>query len=1403
MTKAFNGSDADGKWNWTDFYEAQEIAFLDRLSGLNGKKLLEMPPLDAMSTLAEELNRTLTHTKRTEESVKLQQFSTPPHLAYLAALLASPSKADLVLEPSAGTGLLAKCAELHGAKLVLNEFSQRRSTLLKSVFPGKPCYSFDAEQIHDFLPEGIRPTVVLINPPFSATVDVKGRNPEATPKHIRSAFLRLVPGGRMVLISADWFSPTSEKWRKFFIDLNAQVQATATIDGSLYYKHGTTTSTRITVIDKISPVREVREFNLTSEVIPASAKGNLPEFRSFRNEEVLELLRSIPERSPLVREETRSENKAISEVRVTTTTATNKKKAAQVESAPLLLPSENIKEVRYKAVQEAGKASNLNALYEEYRPGRIEIEGAKPHPTKLCESAAMASVVPPMPQYVPLLPEEVITHTKLSFAQSESIIYAGEAHSRYLKGYYTVDETYLNISAAGSNTPSAVQFRQGWFLGDGTGAGKGRQIAGVILDNFLHGRTKALWVSKSEKLVEDAQRDWVSLGGNPSDIVSLSKFKQGTEITLKEGILFTTYATLRSQGKQGKESRLDQIVSWLGKDFDGVIAFDEAHAMGNASSEKEEIFTRKASQQGLTGLKLQNAVPDARILYVSATGATKVSNLAYASRLGLWQTGDFPFANREEFIGSIESGGVAAMEVVCRDLKSLGLYLSRSLSFDGVEVEPLEVPLTSDQVGIYDLYAEAFKHIHTAIEEALQATNVISQSGRSLCRSSKMSAYSMFESSKQRFFNHLLTSMKCPSLIRAMEGDLREGNSIVVQLVSTNEAIIDRRLKELPPEEWQDLNIDITPRENIMGYLTRSFPTHLHKVLSDADGKLYSEPLKDEHGNVMVSREAVEIRNHLIEQISILPPLPGAIEQLLHHFGHDNVAEITGRSTRILKDASTGRVYASPRSQSAGLAETQSFMDGNKQILIFSDAGGTGRSYHADLNCLNQNRRIHYGLEFGWRADTAIQGLGRSHRTNQASAPVFRPVVTDVKGERRFISTIARRLDALGALTRGQRQTGGQGMFDSRDNLESKYAEAALDSFFKNLYQGKIQGCTMGEFESATGLKLTTEEGDMKWDLPQIPKFLNRLLALPIKQQNDLFQEFERLLHGNIEQAIASGTYDIGVETLQAESFVALGRQIVYSHPTGSTTLCVEIQGKQKKEIFTGLDAYRFCLSHGGQLMINDRSERASVVTKGASSVSESGAVVTRVNLIRPSERIGMPDHELSKSSWNVASYSEWLDAWDKEVATTDPLVTERFFLMTGLLLPIWKSLDEARTRVFRLKTDDGEVLLGRRIEPQDMTTVAETLGLSQIKLNGKEIYGLVADKHKSYELNGGMSIRRSYVMGEYRIEVAGTLSEGLIEQLKSCGCFTEIISWRKRVFVPMEEEKAISIIDQVTEFLT
>ena len=87
-------------------------------------------------------------------------------------------------------------------------------------------------------------------------------------------------------------------------------------------------------------------------------------------------------------------------------------------------------------------------------------------------------------------------------------------------------------------------YRLGFFLGDGTGCGKGRECAGLILVNWLAGRRKAIWVSKSATLIEDAIRDWTDLGGSPADIQPLSKWKPDQPIPMGDGILFVTYGTL-------------------------------------------------------------------------------------------------------------------------------------------------------------------------------------------------------------------------------------------------------------------------------------------------------------------------------------------------------------------------------------------------------------------------------------------------------------------------------------------------------------------------------------------------------------------------------------------------------------------------------------------------------------------------------------------------------------------------------------------------------------------------------------------------------------------------------------------------------------------------------------------
>src|SRR6185312_1890494 len=320
-------------------------------------------------------------------------------------------------------------------------------------------------------------------------------------------------------------------------------------------------------------------------------------------------------------------------------------------------PAEAADPLAYETCQWTPPAGHglTDAIYEGYSLQSIRIPGAKPHPTALVQSAAMASVAPPQPSYRPHLPKHLVSDGILSDAQLESVIYAGEAHSGHLTGAWKLDATFDTIIAASDDADGAVHFRRGWFLGDGTGAGKGRQAAGILLDNWMQGRRRAVWISKSDKLIEDAQRDWSALGMERLLVTPLSRFRQGKAIRLDEGILFTTYATIRTQEREGKASRVQQIVDWLGAEFDGVIVFDEAHAMANAAGGKGERGEQAPSQQGRAGLRLQHALPNARVVYVSATGATTVHNLAYAQRLGLWGGEDFPFATRAEFVQAIEA----------------------------------------------------------------------------------------------------------------------------------------------------------------------------------------------------------------------------------------------------------------------------------------------------------------------------------------------------------------------------------------------------------------------------------------------------------------------------------------------------------------------------------------------------------------------------------------------------------------------------------------------------------------------------------------------------------------------------------------------------------------------------
>ena len=1443
MTEAFGATDAEGAWAWKDAYEAAEAAmvlFLQRYrrgmrrtcgAGEGGpRRMLAM--LETLAALEPS------QTKRSEEQVRLQQFSTPLPLAYAALQAAAVRPGDVVLEPSAGTGMLAVMAQCAlgtdaAGNLHLNEYARPRAGLLTRLFPEAVVTAFNAEAIADRL-HGVRPTVVLMNPPFSATPGVDRITRDADLRHIRSAASMLPPGGRLVTITSAHCAPGDTVGR---LDPPARCVFTMAIAGRAYARRGTGFDTRLTVLERgagpeavldgtarAADARELLDAVIAQvpkrqsiEPVPASAGPARDLFgKTLAPKTLAPKPATRPASEPASTPETRQAHDwgPVSELTIGT--------------GPVDVPV-------HSSANDAGP-------YASWRPDAVRVAGAIEHPTPLVQSAAMAAVPHPAPAYRPICPERVVTGGLLSDAQLESVVLAGEAHSRHLAAQYRIGSGWETVhrcsedqdgeeidtsfvTQEGETLSEPVRFRRGWMLGDGTGCGKGRQVAAIILDNRMRGRKRALWLSQSDKLLEDARRDWTALGGLESDVIPLGSFRQGTEIPLDGGILFATYATLRSPSRQGKPSRLDQIVEWLAGSldeedrhaFDGVVVFDEAHAMANAAGSKSERGEAKPSQQGRAGLRLQNALPDARIAYVSATGATTLPGLAYAGRLGLWAAGETPFETRPEFVSAMEAGGVAAMEVVARDLKALGLYQARALAYDGIEVDILEHSLTPEQRRIYDAYAVAFKLIHANIEEALKATGIV-QGEDTLNKNAKSAALSAFEGTKQRFFGHLLTGMKCPSTIRAIEADLAAGRSAVVQLVSTGEALMERRIAEVPASEWDDLNIDLTPRDAILAYLMHAFPVRLQEPFTDDGGNLLSRPATDPDGNPVVCKEAEERRDALIGKLAALPPVPTALDQIVQHFGHEAVAEITGRSRRVLRitDAKGERLSLRSRPASANLAETAAFMDGTKRILVFSMAGGTGRSYHADLSCGNTERRVHYLLEPGWRADQAIQGLGRTHRTHQASAPLFRPVTTDVKGERRFIATIARRLDSLGAITRGQRDSqtamGGSdaALFRESDNLESLYARTALRQFYGALWRGSIEGWTLERFEKATGLKLTWE-GSLKEDLPPMPKFLNRLLALPIAEQNQLFAELEERISSNIEQAIEASSYEVGVETVTADSLAIAGRETLYEHPgnsghkaerltsghkakrltdPGAATELVEIVRRDRLEPLTAESA----LEIGGRnpdpdgkprLAVNARSKRAAVILPAASRMLDDGGVTERVRLIRPATAETMARAQLDASNWRLADEAEWRLVWDAEIAGLPSHRESRFWLATGLLLPVWDRLPAENMRVRRLTSDDGVSLIGRVLDAEQVRAVRAGFGLDGgPAMSGAEGFAAVMGRGNALPLANGWRLARRRLMGANRIEVEGPADTDM-DALKRMGCTVEIVSFRARIFAP------------------
>uniref|UniRef100_T1IRW6 Strawberry notch n=1 Tax=Strigamia maritima TaxID=126957 RepID=T1IRW6_STRMM len=926
-------------------------------------------------------------------------------------------------------------------------------------------------------------------------------------------------------------------------------------------------------------------------------------------------------------------------------------------------------EVEEEEEEELGHAET----YAEYMPSKLKI--GQRHPDPVVETSSLSSVHPPDVWYNLCIPEECIDYRYLSALQLEAIVYASQQHDQFLR-----DGT-----------------RAGYLIGDGAGVGKGRTIAGIIYENYLQGRKRAIWVSVSNDLKYDAQRDLKDIGASKIEVHALNKFKYGkitskTNGSVKKGVIFSTYSALIGESQSGSKyrTRLKQLLHWCGVDYDGVIVFDECHKAKNLCP----IGSSKPTKTGLTVLDLQNRLPKARVVYASATGASEPKNMAYMTRLGIWGPGT-PFREFSDFIQAVEKRGVGAMELVAMDMKLRGMYIARQLSFTGVTFRIEEIPLGKDFIRVYD---DSVRLWVEAREKFQQAAELIDAEQRM-----RKTMWGQFWSAHQRFFKYLCIASKVDHVVKLAREAVKDGRCVVIGLQSTGEARTLEQLEEAggelndfvstakgvlqtliqkhfpapdrkrinrllgfepaftPPDspttsgmkrklvgksnfpakkakkESDESSEDEKSDSDVAGSESDDYQSHASSGgMSDSgesdfnpfgDGsgsdddpwvtrknkkkeklakkkkkkkkkkvkkekkcdspwsmKAKTESIAETNGNSNEPpKDAIEracsMKEELLERLEQLDDKlpPNTLDQLIDELGGpENVAEMTGRKGRIVSN-DEGIVHYESRSEidvpleTLNLTEKQRFMDGEKHIAIISEAASSGISLQSDRRAKNQRRRVHITLELPWSADRAIQQFGRTHRSNQMNAPEYLFLISDLAGERRFASIVAKRLESLGALTHGDRRA-----TESRDlsrfNIDNKYGRTALEMVMKSVMlsdkplvpcPSDYQGDFFADIRTALiGVGLVVQDErypnvqNLDKDHNNISKFLNRILGMEVDLQNRLFKYFSDTLAAIIAQAKKAGRFDMGILDLGTTSDQMKRTKketFCFKHATGTT----------------------------------------------------------------------------------------------------------------------------------------------------------------------------------------------------------------------------------------------------------
>jgi len=363
------------------------------------------------------------------------------------------------------------------------------------------------------------------------------------------------------------------------------------------------------------------------------------------------------------------------------------------------------------------------------------------------------------------------------------------------------------------------------------------------------------------------------------------------------------------------------------------------------------------------------------------------------------------------------------------------------------------------------------------------------------------------------------------------------------------------------------------------------------------------------------------------------------------------------------------------------------FMNDRKQALIFTvGAGGSSMDYHAALDARNQRKRAHYILQTGNRSDHAVQGIGRSHRSNQKQPPHIVLPVLHLPAQRAYLSHTLAKLQKLGAIGQGHRNAAMSDAFGSTESLHDEYARVAWINMINSLASNKYPDVTLDEFERRTQMKFwerTKNAPAFVSTNQNLKRTLNRLARTNVTTQRKVFARLDQERENVVTKALSDRTFDTGPAYIE-ETIEIQSSEILHEDATsGGKLICHNLDGGQAITLKSLQEAWNEAdmFNATGEPVRMFQNQRTGQIFLGVAIELKANGQWKSMMMIE-THRASTVDEDNPVSAYifhyarTIFDKAIFKDLWDARRAALEEIYSQPHCIISGALPTVWHEIN-------------------------------------------------------------------------------------------------------------------------------